>query len=358
MVEGGAEGDARGRSARLSGGLVIPLLALVLAWGSVGLVRRYALARAILDHPNQRSSHRAPTPRGGGLGMVGTFLVLALAMPGWWSQLWTVCLGVAGVAAVGWWDDRGHVPVRLRLGVHLLAAATLLPLALLPGPVPSWMGMAAALWWVFWGISAINVVNFMDGIDGLVASQMLLFGLHLALGAAGAVPGSPEAIVEPSSGLAWGWGLLLAAVTAGFLVWNRPPARIFMGDVGSGTLGLLSVAGGLLLMREVGVALVPAFLPLAPLFLDATWTLVRRWRRGERVWEAHRSHLYQRLANGGWGHGRVTMLYAGAATAALPVTWLAPGVPRMTAIGVYAVAVIAGALVLERRTPAASIPGD
>lgn len=334
-------------------GFAMPFVALALSWVAVGLVRRYALARSILDHPNERSSHQAPTPRGGGLGMVATFLLVAATLSGAWGVLWPVLIGVAGVAAVGWWDDRGHVPVRFRLAAHLLAAATLLPLALLPEPVPAWMGVGAALWWVFWGISAINVVNFMDGIDGLVASQMVLFGIHLALGGMGLVPGEPQGFGTTGGGafseLARGWGLLLAAVSAGFLVWNRPPARIFMGDVGSGTLGLLAVAGGLLLMREGGGSLVPAFLPLAPLFLDATWTLVRRWRRGERIWEAHRSHLYQRLANGGWGHGRVTTLYAVGAAAALPVTWMGPGLPRMLAIGVYALAVIGGGVMLEGR---------
>jgi Fuc2NAc and GlcNAc transferase len=330
--------------------VAMPFVALLLAWGGVGLVRRYALARAILDHPNERSSHQAPTPRGGGLGMVVAFLLVASAMPGWLGVVWPLLLGVAAVAAVGWWDDRGHVPVRVRLSVHLVAAATLLPMVLLPAPLPGWMGMAALLWWVFWGVSAINVINFMDGIDGLVASQVALFGIHLTLGGAGWVPGASGGTPGGSlPGMATGWGLLLAAVTGGFLIWNRPPARIFMGDVGSGTLGLLSVAGGLLLMRELGVSLVPAFLPLAPLFLDATWTLLRRWRRGERIWEAHRSHLYQRLANGGWGHARVTLLYGGAAAAALPVTWLAPGLPRMAAITVYALAVVAGALLLEIR---------
>src|SRR5690606_18656850 len=139
----------------------------------------------------------------------------------------------------------------------------LLPLVLVPGPIPGWMGVAAALWRVLWGVSAINVANFMDGIDGLIGGQVVDVRLHLAL-------------MAPDSPVSRSFGLILAGAAAGFLAWNWPPARIFMGDVGSGALGLALVYGGALLMRSAGIGLVTTFLPLFPLFLDALVTLVRR----------------------------------------------------------------------------------
>lgn len=303
------------------------IVAFVGAWAMVGGVRRYALARSILDRPNERSSHSEPTPRGGGVGIVVPFAAVVGVVV--WPSLPLLLLlaGVGLVAGVGWMDDRGDVPVRVRLVAHLLGAASLVPLALVLPPVEGWVVAGVVAWWVFFGVSAINVVNFMDGIDGLVASQLLILGVHLALWGWG----DPQALV---------WGVVLAGACGGFLVWNRPPARIFMGDVGSGALGLMAAGGGLLLMRGSGVPLVPAFLPLYPLFLDATLTLLRRLRAGERVWEAHRSHLYQRLANGGWGHGRVTLLYGVAAALALPVAWLPPGWMRIGGIALYGAVVL------------------
>jgi Fuc2NAc and GlcNAc transferase len=143
------------------------------------------------------------------------------------------------------------------------------------------------------------------------------------------------------------FGLALAGASAGFLVWNWPPAKIFLGDVGSGTLGILFVFGGLLLIREGQASVVTAFLPLYALFLDASVTLARRLRRGERVVQAHRSHLYQRLANGGWGHARVSLLYAGVALIALPVAAL-PADSRSLGIAAYSIGVLALGVALDR----------
>lgn len=319
--------------------LMVTVPSAIAAFVLVGLVRRYALRHQILDHPGPRASHTRPTPRGGGLGLVVALLLVLPALPGARSSLplLLALVGVTLTALVGWLDDRSSLGVRARLVAHIVAGVTLLPLALWPGAVPAWLGIFAAVWWVFWAVSAINVVNFMDGIDGLIGSQALIFGAHLALlGVAG--------------GLAGAFGFALVGASAGFLIWNWPPAKIFLGDVGSGALGFLFVLGGLLLIREGEASVVTAFLPLYALFLDASVTLARRFHRGERISQAHRSHLYQRLANGGWGHARVSLLYAAVALLALPITAL-PATWLNLGIAAYFLAILSLGLTLDRRAP-------
>lgn len=320
--------------------LGIALLAVSTAWIFTGLVRRYAVRRALLDHPNYRSSHSTPTPRGGGLGLLATWilgvaLMLALGLPGGWPLLLAL-VGVLAVAVVGWIDDHGGLPVRLRLVAHGLAAAVLLPLVLLPEPLPAWPRMAVVAWWIFCGIAAANVVNFIDGIDGLIGSTALVFGLYAAA-------------VSTPGGTAAACGVALAGSAAGFLFWNWSPARIFLGDVGSNAIGFAFVIVGILLMRETGRGIILTFLPLWPIVLDASVTLIRRWRRGELLTQAHRSHLYQRLANGGWGHARVCLLYGfgaltGAACSAMP-----PGILRTGSAATYLIVTLLLGVALGRR---------
>ncbi|MBX7118998.1 MAG: hypothetical protein K1X31_08370 [Gemmatimonadaceae bacterium] len=321
-------------------------IAAVLSLLLVGLVRHHALRRGLLDHPNARSSHQLPTPRGGGLGFISAFLVsvgVAISVPagaGTDAAAAGPLLGAGAatllVAAIGWVDDHGGAPVRVRLVVHVAAGILLLPLVRgAPLPVALPLGVAAA-WWVFWTVSAINVVNFIDGINGLIGLQALLYGLFAAL-----------------AGASGGWvaaaGASLAGASLGFLVWNWDPARIFMGDVGSGALGVCFVALGAGLVAEGRLGFIAAFLPLAAIFLDAAVTLARRWRRGERLSEAHRSHLYQRLANGGGlGHARVATLYGASAAGAgaLALAWPRGDAALLAATLLVLVAV--GAL-LERK---------
>ncbi|MEC9016189.1 MAG: hypothetical protein VYD37_06870, partial [Gemmatimonadota bacterium] len=243
----------------------------VLSVTLIGAVRSYALRNAVIDHPTDRSSHTSAMPRGGGLGLIiAVVIAWTLDTSNWIPGTSLALVGVMVVGIVGWLDD--HKPVRVgpRLIVHLISALCLIPLALQSNPVPTWMGYSAVVWWLFWGISAVNVVNFMDGIDGLIGSQMLVYGVHLAaLGMTG----------ESAHSL----GLALAGGCAGFLFWNWTPARMFLGDVGSGALGLIAVLGGVLLLREGNTGLLAAFLPLYPLFLDATVTLLRRISGGERI---------------------------------------------------------------------------
>ena len=288
------------------------------AWLLVGIVRRIVLARGVLDHPGERSSHAVATPRGGGLGL----LLAALGVWTWQaarSSTFGIPLTVLGatlVAFVGWLDDRRGLPVRTRLAIHVISALFVGWLAA-SAEEAGWLGVLLFVWWTFWTVSSINLVNFMDGINGLVASQVAVFAVSLA--AFGPVDGSTSF-----------YAITLAAACVGFLPWNFPRARIFLGDVGSGGLGYLVPALALLVMQEQGIDIVRAHLPLLPLFGDATATIVRRWRRGERLTQAHRSHLYQRLANGRLSHGAVTGIYVvvallGVAAAHLgepPTAWI------------------------------------
>lgn len=335
-------------TAASTGALLGPAgIAALAAWVLVGLVRSYSIRRAVLDHPTDRSSHSVPTPRGGGLGLILAFLV-AFGVSAFSEGIdWRVGVALGGVvftAIVGWLDDHAGLPVGARLAAHIAAGLTLLPLALTPDPVPSWLGPAAVLWWILWAVSAINVVNFMDGIDGLIGLQALIFGIHLWAA-------SPEPTLTHS------YGLLLASASLGFLIWNWAPAKIFLGDVGSGALGAAMALGGLLLLRETTHSLVSAYLPLYPIFLDAAVTLARRAWRGERLTVAHRSHLYQHLANGGWGHGRVSALY-GAVSVLGAALVRAQGTAQGVTFGAYIVLIAAFGWLLERNLKGAQAGGS
>jgi len=255
--------------------------------------------RGVLDLPNERSSHTLATPRGGGIALTGSVLLswLALGMGGRAPPVViAVVLGTLVLAIVSWIDDLRGLSPALRLPAHAVAVAiglvalphTADPLAALG---PALCFAAAGLAWVWW----INLFNFMDGIDGLAAGEAAAIGLGLLLFAGLGV--------GVDSRLAWLAAAILGAAI-GFLVWNWPPARIFLGDVGSTTLGYLS---GFLL---IGAALrghwrIALVLPLYFL-ADATITLGRRVVRGERFWEAHRQHFYQRALARGLDHGAVT----------------------------------------------------
>jgi Fuc2NAc and GlcNAc transferase len=273
-----------------------------------------------------------------------------------WAAVAPCVAAVAAVAVVGWADDRRPLGVRERLAVHLAAAVVVAAWAVAigaaaatfsspgaeRGTAPRLATVAGAAWWAFWTVAAVNVVNFMDGIDGLIGSQMVVFGLYVAALCGWTGPG---ALV----------GLTVAAASLGFLRWNWAPARIFLGDAGSGAYGVLAVIAGAAAMGGGRVTLVRAFLPLAPLFVDAAVTLVRRHRAGEAVTTPHRSHLYQRLANGAWGHARTSLAYAVAAVAAALVG-LVPSPPARTAgVLAYAMALLAAGWALDRRVPFAPV---
>lgn len=278
------------------------LVALAIAATSVRGAIAYAHRRGMLDQPGQRRSHTLPTPRGGGVGIV---LACLVALPGalWTlpgaSSPWTVAslaLALLLVAAIGWWDD--HRPLRQwpRLGVQLLATA-LFGAALLAD------GRATLLWLpllVLAGGWSINLHNFMDGIDGLLAQQGIMVGAG--------VGGLALSAGQPSLA---GAAFATAAACLGFGLYNRPPARIFMGDVGSGSVGLLLFALSAMLWRIEPTLIWPALILGSSFVTDASLTLLNRFLRGRRWYAPHREHLYQWLVRSGCTHARATAFYLG-----------------------------------------------
>jgi Fuc2NAc and GlcNAc transferase len=283
--------------------MIVAVLLLAFAASALltGLVRRYALARAVLDIPNERSLHTVPTPRGGGLaivvvvGLVHAACVVGGLLPLASGSAW----GGAALllAALGWADDRRPLPARTRLFIQV--ALAFVALAVITGASP-----AGALWQavavVFGGVAFVwfvNLYNFMDGADGLAAIQATV-----AAGALGML-----AAIDGDTGVA-AVALALAGASAGFLRWNRAPARIFLGDVGSyflgGYLGLLACH-----LLAGGDAVWHWLILLAPFITDASLTLVRRILAGERWWAAHRTHAYQQLVTAGWSHKKLARAF-------------------------------------------------
>jgi UDP-N-acetylmuramyl pentapeptide phosphotransferase/UDP-N-acetylglucosamine-1-phosphate transferase len=263
--------------------------------GGTRAVLAWLHRREILDHPNERSSHKAPTPRGGGLAVTPAVLLawLAAAEAGW---VWVAVLGAALLMLTSWADDRHDLPPGPRLLAHAgVVAGALMVMApeqlVFQGWLPLWADrMVAGLGWLWF----VNLYNFMDGIDGITGVETTAIGGGAALvavlsGVAGVVP----------------LGLACAAAALGFLVWNWHPARIFLGDVGSVPLGFL--LGGLLVQLAANGQLAAALILPAYYLADATITLGRRAVRGEKVWRPHRQHFYQRALAGADGHDKVVL---------------------------------------------------
>lgn len=282
-----------------------------------GVLRRYALHTQLLDLPNSRSSHSQPTPRGGGLAIVISFNLALLAS--WWlggvPSEFAVAAGVGGllIAGVGYLDDRHNLPARWRLLVHLLAAGWALwwlggfPSLPLPGRDLSlgWLGIPVGVLYIVW---LLNLYNFMDGIDGIAGVE----AITVAGGAALLLWLTSDAGMAPLL-------VLLAAAVSGFLIWNWPPAKIFMGDVGSAYLGFVLAVFGLAASADGSLSLWVWLILLAAFITDATATLLRRLLRGERWYQAHRSHAYQHAARSLGSHRSVTL-----AIGAINVLWLLP----------------------------------
>lgn len=293
------------------------LLIFVTTFYGTALLRRYALRHQLLDVPNHRSSHHQPTPRGGGIAIVLIFFVGAVILA---SNHWLtgdLLLALSGglvVAFISAWDDICPLPAQIRLAAHLMAAAwALYWLASLP-EIPFLgltlrpslaLGAPLAILWITW---LINLYNFMDGIDGLAGAE----AATTALFASGFF-----ALVSSNPGLAH-LSLALALAALAFILWNWPPAKIFMGDVGSCFLGFCFALLSLIGPEQGGMPLWTWLILLAVFICDATFTLIQRFLTGQAWHQPHCSHGYQRAAQA-LGHRNTTL-----AITAINLFWLWP----------------------------------
>jgi UDP-GlcNAc:undecaprenyl-phosphate GlcNAc-1-phosphate transferase len=278
-------------------------------------VARLMIARPILDHPNARSAHAQPTPRGGGLGVVAAFIagMLVLYQTATFArvadaQFIGVILAAVAIAAVALWDDVRELPARLRLLAQLAAALVAVASGLVVHRLAiPWLGVVELGWLgaaltLFWIVGCTNAVNFMDGLDGLVGGTLLIAAAALAIIAA-----------EQGGWFVYAAALFLAAGFAGFLPFNLHPARIFMGDVGSQFAGfmmaVLAVASSRFDGQQLSFLIVP--LLMFSLLFDAAFTLARRAAMGARLSEGHRTHLYQLAQRSGMGVPQVAAVHWG-----------------------------------------------
>ncbi|MCX8502015.1 MAG: glycosyltransferase family 4 protein [Alphaproteobacteria bacterium] len=307
---------------------IVWLISLVGVVLGVGIVLRILRRRRILDEPNGRSLHQIPTPRGGGLGVMAGIspvligLVYSVVRSGSPAAnlVVTIVVILYGLSLISFIDDRRSLSPLLRLFVHCLCsfwlvAAFPLDLNFTAGWLPLWLERLVLVLALVW---FINLYNFMDGIDGITAIETLSIGIGGYLSVL--VPALllvvlphyyGEGFLTPFAFLRSNlvfqliavFGMMLAAAGMGFLFYNWAPAKIFLGDSGSIPLGFLS---GVVLILLVFKGLWQAAL-LVPLYywLDASLTLIHRLRRGERIWQAHRSHFYQRAVQAGLGHAQV-----------------------------------------------------
>lgn len=286
----------------------LTLFSLLAAAWLTGRARDYALRRDMIDIVNERASHTAPTPRGGGIAIVAA--TLAAIVAGWATGLvpggvtLALCGGGLIVAAMGWLDDHGHIRASVRLLAHISGAALVVSaIGVFPlsATFPFWSSgwtIAAVVLTLLFLVWLVNLFNFMDGIDGIAGSETAVVSLCGSALAWIAGVANASSVAAP---------LILAAATIGFLLWNWPPAKIFMGDVSSGFLGL-SVGALVLAAGQLAPQLAAAWVVLTSVFIvDATVTLIRRLTRGEKVYEAHRSHAYQRLSRRLGAHAPVTL---------------------------------------------------
>ncbi len=296
------------------------LLAFVASFSLTAALRRYALRRQLMDVPNARSSHRVPTPRGGGMAIVVTLAVAigTLANSGLvaTSLAWAVLGSGLMVALIGFVDDHGHIAARWRLLGHFVAAGwALFWLGGLPAIAvfgwmlpPGWFAQLVALLFLVW---MLNLYNFMDGIDGIASIQ--------ALCVCGGALFCYAAVADAGAVLAGHVEWLMIAAVAGFACWNFPRARIFMGDAGSGFLGITLAVLAVHAAWIQPVLLWSWLILLGVFIVDATFTLLRRLLRGEAVYQAHRSHAYQAASRRVGRHVPVTL-----AVGLIDLGWLLP----------------------------------
>lgn len=275
---------------------------------TAGLTWRFCSPKSslyLLDHPNSRSLHKQPTPRSGGVAVLaGIFaggLLIAATQPQSTGRIAMLLTGLP-LALISFLDDRFGIHAGIRFLVHVFSAAALLSLVYAPGLIilpglgslfPVMLEIAVALLFIVW---MINLYNFMDGMDGFAAGMAIIGFTTCALIGA-----------QTGHSLFAALAMLIVGATAGFLLFNFPPAKIFLGDTGSSVLGFLVAAFSMWASHDDIFPLALAVLIFSPFIVDATVTLLLRLIRGEKIWQAHRSHYYQRLVQLGWGHRRTVL---------------------------------------------------
>jgi Fuc2NAc and GlcNAc transferase len=328
------------------------LLGFAIASALTGLVRTYAQRTQMIDSPNDRTLHHGDVPRGGGLSIVVVMLLcLACLEYGYSNAAIAPVIAVTAVlGGLGWIDDKFGLGPFVKIGVQLLVAVYAVSYvgafnAVTVGGYEFEFGKLSMLLSVLWVAWMANAYNFMDGIDGIAASQTAVvacvMGVWFALDDNGAIALFCYAIMASS---------------LGFLVWNWNPARIFMGDVGSVTLGgvfaVLAIVGN----AQNGVPLT-AYIILFGLFLfDTIVTLIRRAVEGKVVWKPHREHFYQRATTTGLGHAFVTVC-AIISTLVLAVLasfekFQVPPIGLWPFLALFLLAVLASAVLFREKTRA------
>jgi Fuc2NAc and GlcNAc transferase len=291
--------------------MYLPLIAFLFGWLITLLVCRYATILKLVHQPNERSSHTKITPHGGGLGIIASFFLISLWLmyqegiyaPVYWGVI-ALCLLVALVGLI---DDIIHLSAIIRLIVHAsVSLLVYLGISTLPLPdiedilgLPFWLTVVlivfAGSWW-------INLFNFMDGIDGLAATQAIFILLSAVFLSVYFNPMVTKTTV-------WLWMFCLAMATSGFLFHNWSPAKIFMGDVGSTFLAFMIFFFALITISLGWINYAAWAILVATFVIDASVTLFRRILVGENILEGHRSHLYQHLADYWGSHQKVTLVY-------------------------------------------------
>ncbi|WP_411689137.1 MraY family glycosyltransferase [Acinetobacter indicus] len=281
-----------------------------------GYMRHYALKKNIIDNPNERSSHSVPTPRGGGVAVVCSYLLaLAVLM---FNQHLSIDIGltliVAGfvIALLGFLDDHGHINAMIRLAIHFLVAIGVVfslggfsEIIIFNGLQLGFIANIIAALFLVW---LLNLYNFMDGINGIASVEAITTVVSMAI---------LYYVLNTTLNSDIHW--LLAACVFGFLLWNFPKAKIFMGDACSGFLGLTLGILALIALKE-NLALFCAWIICLGVFVvDATYTLIKRVLSGYKMYDAHRSHSYQILSRKWGSHTPVTL-----AVAAINLLWLLP----------------------------------
>jgi Fuc2NAc and GlcNAc transferase len=288
------------------------IFSLALTYIITGIIRKYALKKDMLDIPNERSSHKTPTPRGGGLSIVISTLLFSAIL---WhlnclheDLLYAIIVGAALVAGIGFIDDHGHVSAKIRFAIHIIASVLMLyifdwlPEVTILGKTiePGIAGNALAVFFLVW---LINLTNFMDGIDGLATLQAVAVFAFLSL-----------ILKVTGNTMMLSGAVVLTGASLGFLLWNWPPAKIFMGDVASGFLGYMFGVFLIIMLRGSSFdgnslnGLISFLIIMGIFIVDSTFTLVRRMINGKKWYNPHRTHGYQK-ASDKYGHKRVTVTF-------------------------------------------------